>query len=329
MRFLTLAMAAAVTSLILLHGEVPAGESPAPLQTPIKAGVIGLDAHALPWTQILNKPNAEGELADMRIVAGYPGGSPDIPQSMEILNRSVEPIRQLGVEIVDSIEVLLGRVDVVLVLSIDGRTHLAQARQAIAAGKPIFVDKPMAASVDDAREIFRLAAEKGVPCFSSSALRFAPGTVAIRRDAPAGDVLGCDAFSPAGIEPHHPDLYWYGIHGVETLFTLMGPGCRTVRRAHVENFDVVVGTWEDGRIGTFRGTRKGQHTYGATIFGSKATVQAGKFEGYEPLLVEIIKCFKTGKPPVSAAETLEILAFMSAADESKRQGAVPVDLRVP
>jgi predicted dehydrogenase len=215
------------------------------------------------------------------------------------------------------------------VLSIDGRTHLAQARQAIAAGKPLFVDKPMAASVEDAREIFRLADEKGVVCFSSSALRFAPGTAAIRREALAGDVLGCDAFSPAGLEPHHPDLYWYGIHGVETLFTIMGPGCRTVRRAHVENFDVVVGTWEDGRIGTFRGTRKGQHGYGATVFGSKATVQAGKFEGYEPLLVEIVRCFKTGKSPVPAAETLEILAFMSAADESKRQGGIPVEVRPP
>ncbi|MCH5372333.1 MAG: Gfo/Idh/MocA family oxidoreductase [Planctomycetes bacterium] len=285
---------------------------------------IGLDAHALPWTRILNNPQAENELADMVIVAGYPGGSPDIPQSMQILAGSVEPIRQAGVEIVDSIDALLDRVDVVLVLSIDGRKHLSQARQVIAAGKPLFVDKPMAASVDEAREIFRLAAEKGVPCFSSSALRFSPGTVAACSDSATGQIQGCDAFSPCPLEPHHPDLFWYGIHGVETLFTIMGGGCESVQRVSSENFDVVVGRWQNGRLGTFRGTRQGAHTYGASIFGNKEIVQAGKFEGYEPLLVEIVKCFKTGRVPVSPEQTLEILAFMQAADESKRLGGRPV-----
>lgn len=299
--------------------ERPAGQ-------PLRAGIIGLDAHALPWTKILNDPQAKGELAEMVVVAGFPGGSPDIPQSMQILNNSLEPIRELGVEIVDSIDALIAKVDVVLLLSIDGRTHLAQARPVIAAGKPLFVDKPMAASVKDAREIFRLAGERGVPCFSSSALRFAPGTAAACQDAAAGPILGCDAFSPCSLEPHHPDLFWYGVHGVEILCTVMGTGCQSVQRAHTDNFDLVVGVWDDGRIGTFRGTRQGQHGYGATIFCTRGVVQAGKFEGYEPLLVEIVKFFKSGKPPVTAEQTLEILAFMQAADESKRQGGRPVSV---
>jgi len=312
-----------------LSGVLQAGWAAEPTPSsaqPLRAGIVGLDAHALPWTKILNNPQAEGELADMVVVAGYPGGSPDIPQSMQILERSVEPIRAAGVEIVDSIDALLAKVDVVLVLSIDGRTHLEQARRVIAAGKPLFVDKPMAASVEDAREIFRLAREKGVPCFSSSALRFSPGTVAACQESEVGQILGCDAFSPCPLEPHHPDLFWYGIHGVETLFTIMGPGCESVQRVPSGNFDVVVGRWKDGRLGTFRGTRQGAHTYGATIFGSKTIKEAGKFEGYEPLLVEIVKCFKTGRAPVSPEQTLEILAFMQAADESKRQGGRAVRL---
>jgi hypothetical protein len=296
------------------------------VQLPLRAGIIGLDAHALPWTKILNDPQAQGELAEMNVVVGYPGGSPDIPQSMQILERSLEPIRAAGVEIVETIDALLEKCDVVLVLSIDGRTHLQQARQAIAAGKPVFVDKPMAANVAEAREIFRLAREKGVPCFSSSALRFAPDTVAACQDEKLGPILGCDAFSPSPIEPNHPDLFWYGIHGVETLFTIMGSGCETVQRVPSDRFDIVVGRWKDGRLGTFRGTRQGPHAYGATIFGSHAIVQAGKFQGYEPLLIEIVKCFKTGQPPIAAQQTLEILAFMQAADESKRQGGRPVPL---
>ncbi len=291
---------------------------------PLKAGIVGLDAHARSWAAILNRPEAAGELADVVVVAGYPGGSPDIPQSMDLLAKGVAAFRQMNIEIVDSIDDLLQRVDVVMILSIDGRPHLEQAGPVIAAGKPLFIDKPMAGSLADAMKIFRLAEEAGVPCFSSSSLRFAPGTQAVLTDPKVGEIRGCDAFSPCGLEPHHPDLFWYGIHGVETLFTIMGTGCKSVTRAQAENMEFVVGVWEGGRIGTFRGTREGPHTYGATVFGTKANVQSGKFEGYEPLLVEIVKFFKTGKPPVAAETTLEILAFMEAADQSKRQGGCPV-----
>ncbi len=293
---------------------------------PLKAGIIGLDAHAEVWTRILNAPDAPGELADLVVVAGYAGGSPDIPQSVELLKKGVETFQQLQVELVDSIDQLLDKVDVVMILSIDGRPHLEQARPVIEAGKRVYIDKPVAASLADAMAIYKLAAERSVPCFSSSSLRFAPGTQAVLDDPKVGKILGCHAHSPCGLEPHHPDFFWYGIHGVETLFTIMGPGCQSVTRVQTEQTDVAVGVWQDGRIGMFRGHRAGPHTYGATVFGSKAIVEAGKFEGYEPLLVEIVKFFKTGRPPVSAQQTLEILAFMEAADASKRQDGQSVAL---
>ncbi len=293
---------------------------------PIKTGIIGMDAHALPWTKIINNPKATGELADMTIVAGYPGGSPDIPQSIELLKRNVEPCRELGVEIVDSIDELLKKVDAVLLLSLDGRPHLEQARPVFAAGKPIFIDKPIAGSLADAIKIFQLAKEHNVPCFSSSSLRFAKRAIGIGDDPKLGEVRGCDMYSPCALEPHHPDFFWYGIHGVEPLFAIMGTGCKSVARVHTEGTDVAVGVWNDGRVGTFRGIRDGRRGYGATVFGSKGIVPGGGFDGYEPLIVEIVKFFKTGKPPVSAEETLEIFAFMEAADQSKRQGGRPVTL---
>ncbi|OHB79801.1 MAG: dehydrogenase [Planctomycetes bacterium RBG_16_64_10] len=311
----------ALWSLALFGAESPA--------QPIRAGIIGLDAHALTWTRILNDPQARGELADLVVVAAYPGGSPDIPQSMELLGQSVAPIRQLNVDIVNSIDQLVQRVDAVMILSIDGRVHLAQARPVFAAGKPVFIDKPLAASVAEAAALFRLARESKTPCFSSSALRFAPGTQAVLADPRVGPICGCDAFSPCPLEPHHPDLFWYGIHGVETLFTIMGTGCQSVTRIHTDTDDVAVGVWKDGRIGTFRGTRQGPHTYGATVFGTNEVVPAGRFEGYEPLLAQIVTFFKTGRPPVSPEETLEILAFMEAADESQRQGGASVRIDLP
>jgi hypothetical protein len=295
---------------------------------PLKAGIIGLDtSHVVAFTQLLNGPKARGDLKGVRVVAAYPGGSPDLPASAKRLAGYTDQLRdKFGVEIVDSIDALLKKVDVVFLESVDGRPHLEQVRPVFRARKPVFIDKPVAGSLADALEIYRLARESGTPCFSSSSLRFSPGIRGLRADPKIGAVRGCDAYGPCELEPHHPDLFWYGIHGVETLFTIMGPGCVSVARAHTKGTDVVTGTWKDGRVGTFRGIRAGKAGYGAVVFGSAGIGPSGGYGGYEPLVLEICRFFKTGRPPVSAEETIEIYAFMEAADESKRRGGAPVTL---
>lgn len=295
----------------------------------LKAGIIGCDtSHVIHFTRILNNPEAKGELAGVKVVAAFPGGSPDVVASATRLDKFVKQLRGMDVEIVDSIDALLKKVDVVLLESVDGRPHLEQVKPVFAAGKPVFIDKPVAGTLADAVEIFRLAKEMKVPCFSSSSLRFGAEIFGVRTDPRVGDVLGCTTYGPCSLEPHHPDLFWYGVHGVEALFTIMGPGCVSVTRSHTKDFDVVTGIWKDGRLGTFRGIRKGKSGYGAIVFGSKGIVQVGRVGGYEALLVPICKFFRTGKPPVSAEETVEIFAFMEAADESKRQAGKPVALEI-
>lgn len=314
--------------LVVLAFNAPGlGGEPA---APIKAGLIGLDtSHVIAYAKMLNDPKASGELAEMLIVAGYPGGSPDFPLSRDRVEGFTEQVRGMGVEIVDSIDELLEKVDVVLLTSGDGRPHLKQIKPVFAAGKPVYIDKPLSGSLSDAVEIFRLAKQHNVPCFSSSSLRFCPDLIELRKNLdnlPLGEVRGCDAYSPCPVGPHHPDLFWYGVHGVEILFTVMGTGCKTVTRVRTEGTELAVGVWEDGRVGTFRGIRRGKGDYGATVFGSKTIELHGEYEGYKPLVIEAVKFFKTGKPPVSAEETLEIFAFMQAADESKRQGGRAVSL---
>jgi len=290
-----------------------------------RLGMIGLDtSHVTAFTKVINSP---AKNYGCKVVAGYPGGSPDIPSSANRVDKFTQQLRdQYGVEIVDSIEELCQKVDGVLLESVDGRPHLKQARPVIAAGKPLFIDKPMAGSLADVLEIFRLAEENNVPCWSSSSLRYSPGIVEMKKTNAVGDVLGCDAFSPCSLEEHHPDLYWYGVHGVEILFAVMGTGCESVRRVQTQDFEFVVGLWEGGRIGTYRGIRKGRSGYGAMVFGTKGVIQSGKYGGYEPLVDEIIKFFKTGNVPVPKEETIEIFAFMSAADESKARGGATVSL---
>ena len=294
-------------------------------QKVFRIGMIGLDtSHVTAFTKFINDP---AKNYGCKVVAGYPGGSPDIPSSADRVDKYTEELRDKhGVEIVDSIEELCTKVDGVLLESVDGRPHLRQAKPVIAAKKPLFIDKPMAGNLADVLEIFRLANENNVPCWSSSSLRYAPAIVEMKEKDTVGQVLGCDVFSPCSLEEHHPDLYWYGVHGVEMLFTVMGPGCETVRRVQTKDCEFVVGTWKGGRVGTYRGIRTGKSAYGVTILGTKAIVQSDKYGGYEPLVDEIIKFFKTGVVLVPQEETIELFAFMSAADESKAKGGAAVSI---
>jgi hypothetical protein len=316
---------AAASSFGLLLGLLAAGPcltAEAFAAEPIRVGVIGLDtSHAIAFTKLLNDPAAPPELAGCPVVAAYPQGSPDIESSTKRVPGYTEEMKALGVRIVDSIDELLTQVDAVLLETNDGRPHLEQVRPVLAAGKPVFIDKPVAGSLADAVAIYRAATRADVPVFSSSSLRFGAGTQAVRAGS-IGRVASCETSSPASLEPTHPDLFWYGIHGVESLFTVLGTGCESVRRTSDDGKIVVHGSWSDGRSGTFR---EGEG-YSGTARGAGGEAAVGDYEGYAPLVVEIVKFFRTGVPPVSPAETLEIYAFMEAADESKRQGGAEVTL---
>ncbi len=292
----------------------------------IRVGIIGLDtSHAVAFTKAINAEKPREEFVGFRIVAAYPQGSPDIASSTSRVPGYTEEVKKHGVEIVDSIEALCEKVDAILLETNDGRPHLEQLIPCLKAGKPVFIDKPIAGDLVDTIAIFEASKKFGVPVFSSSSLRYVPGAQELR-SGKIGKIFGCDAYSPAALEATHPDLYWYGIHGVETLFTVMGPGCQSVTRASTPGIDVVTGVWAEGRVGTFRGIRTGKSGYGGTAFGEQGVEQIGGFAGYEVLLVEVVKFFKTKQPPVDPVETLEIYAFMSAADESKRRGGAPVTL---
>jgi len=291
-----------------------------------RVGMIGLDtSHCLAFTELLNKAGEDPVLGGCKVVLVYPKGSPDIESSVKRVPEYTQKIKSLGVEVVEDLASMIAQVDVVLLETNDGRPHLEQVIPVLKARKPVFIDKPVAGSLVDAMTIYRLAEHYQTPVFSSSSLRFAAAAQAVRNGS-IGDVLGCDAFSLCSLEATHPDLFWYGIHGCETLFTAMGPGVETVVRTSTKDFDVVTGVWKGGRIGTFRGIRAGSGGYGGTAFGTKGVAQMGPYDGYKPLVVEIVKFWRSGKPPVSAEETIDLYAFMEAADESRRKGFVPVNV---
>jgi predicted dehydrogenase len=291
----------------------------------LRLGMVGLDTgHVVIFTKILNDGQAKDHVAGAKVVAAVTAPSMDIESARTVYEGYVTKLKNdFGVTFYNSIAEMAGHVDGIMIESVDGRPHLEQAKAAILTGKPVYIEKPIAASLSEAQELFAFARQHKVAVFSSSALRYGIETQAVR-NGKIGRVREAETMSPAHLEPHHTDLFWYGVHGVESLFTVMGTGIESVtRKSSTPGAIVSEGTWRGGRVGTFKEITR---AYGGKAQGEKGTADVGKFDGYAPLISAVVTFFQTGKSPVPDEETLEIIAFMEADALSKARGGVPVKI---
>lgn len=284
----------------------------------IKLGILDFDtSHAVEFTKRINHTDIAEEqwVEGAKVVIGCPGESKVSPERIPGFTAAM---KKYGVPLVEKPEEMIGKVDAMLIEAVDGSVHYERSRPFLEAGLPCFVDKPFACSVVDARKMIDLAAKKKLPIFSSSALRYATEATQYAADPKHGQVLGCLTYGPASTHERNPGLFHYGIHAVEMLYALMGAGCERVSCVHDKGADVATGHWKDGRVATVRGIRAGASGFGFTAFAEKgvhATPVGSRFF-YRELLKKVIEMFKTGKPPVDPSETLEIVAFIEAANKS-------------
>jgi len=288
----------------------------------IKLGVVDFDSsHSVEFIRRINHKDIAEEQwvhgAEVIMGCSYPSEVTD-DQTVESY---VAAAKEMGVEIVESEDDMIGRVEGVLLLSDDGDTHYERALTFIEAGVPMFIDKPLTYSVDQAKDLIETAAEKGVPIFSSSSLRYAPEVVSVAGGEACGGIVSAATFSPAKPQKHHAGLWYYGIHAVETLYALMGPGCEAVRCVSTETSDMVMAEWTDGRLAAVHGMRASTHAFGFTAWGEKGIVQKTVDARYiyRELLKKVIEMFQTGEPPVPPSETLELITFLDAAVRSARE----------
>jgi hypothetical protein len=291
----------------------------------LRLGIIGTDtSHTVAFAHTLNDPTAPNHVSGARIDVAFKGGSPDVEESSSRVEKYAAELRdKLGVRRVNQISDMCGSVDGILLESVDARMHLAQMKEAVKCGKPVFIDKPLASSLKDAREIARVAADAHVPWFSSSSLRFS--NITSLKETPMNGVM---VWGPGPTEAHQQlDLSWYGIHAAEMLFTLMGTGCTEVTRTTSAEADVVTARWKDGRLATMRVDRP-YSKFGAVAFRSKNRVDVVSDikVDYVPLVRQIVQFMNTRTPPVPNAETLEILTFLDAAQRSKAKNGAPVSM---
>jgi virulence factor len=295
----------------------------------IRIGIVDFDtSHVVEFTRRLNHAGiAEEQWVDgARVVVGCPGASAILPA--ERVAEYARVVREeLGVPLVERPAEMIGQIDAVLIESVDGSVHAERARPFLEAGIPTFIDKPFTCSLAEAQQLAQLAAEKKVPLFSSSSLRYAAEVTSLAaRPGETGPILGLDIYTPGSTHPRNPGLFHYGVHGVEPAYALMGPGCEAVTAVSVEGADVVTGRWRDGRLATVRAIRAGRSGFGMTAFCERAiestTIGVGTI--YRELLRHIVAMFQSGKPPVPIEESLEIVAFMGAALQSSQHGGMPI-----
>jgi Oxidoreductase family, NAD-binding Rossmann fold len=293
----------------------------------VRLGIIGTDtSHATAFARVLNDPTAPDHLSGARIVAAWKGGSADINESASRVDQFANELKdKWGVKIVGSIAELCPATDGLLIESVDGRSHLTQFREASRCGKPVFIDKPLASTLADAKEIAHIGRERSIPWFSSSSLRYS--SIA---DMRTPDLIGAIVWAPGPLEAHHQlDLSWYGIHGIEMLYTLLGTGCTEVSRVSSPDSDVITGRWKDGRLGTVH-LQRPYGKYGSVVYlkDKSLTAKPDISFSYVPLVREIVKFMETKTAPVPNNETLEIFEFMDAAQRSLAEHGALIKLHI-
>lgn len=296
----------------------------------IRLGLVDCDtSHVVEFTKRFNHVDiAEDQWVEgAKVVAAVAGKSLISP---ELVAQYADKLKSYGVPFVDDPLDLIGKVDAVMIESVDGSVHKERALPLLERGMPLYVDKPFACSLADAKAMIDLASVKHLPMMSSSSLRYAPEVVEAREGKlGTGKILGATTFGPAPTHPRNPGLYHYGIHPVEMLFTLMGQGCKRVVCLSEPGGEIVTGVWSDGRVASVRGIRQGREDYGFTVFGEKAVVTKGVGTRYiyRELLKKIVAMFETRTPPIDPRETLEIVAFIEAAKTSGDRRGEPVDIK--
>src|SRR5947208_888105 len=160
----------------------------------LKIGLVGLDtSHVVAFAKCLNKPDDAEHVPGARVTCAFAGGSKDFHLSADRVEKFTQHLRDdFAVQILPQPEAVAEAVDLLFITAVDGRTHLDYVRKTIAARKPTFIDKPMAVSSADAKEMFKLADQHGVAMMSCSSLRYAQSLQAALADDSEGKVGGVD-----------------------------------------------------------------------------------------------------------------------------------------
>jgi len=289
-----------------------------------KIGMIGLDtSHVEAFAKMLNDPSDPHHIPGGKIVAAYPGGSEDFEMSISRVEGFTQKLRDdFDVKILDTPEAVAECCDLVFIETIDGRKHKDIFQQIAKYGKPTFIDKPFTAGIEDAKAILDLANNLGIPVMSCSSLRYSDNLqAALSSNGELGQVVGCDTFGPMELMSPLDGFYWYGVHTVEMLVTVMGVGCQQVQSIKNKDNDLLVCQWQDGRMATIHGLRSAHCQFGITLHRADGMqfldISDNQRPYYASLLEAILRSLPEGRSDIPDDQMLEVIRIIDAANESR------------
>jgi len=280
-------------------------------------GVIGVDSSHLPeFARRINTLHREGRAA-VQVTQCWTDGRHDMPESD--VEQWLMRARAEGVERAEDLDAMLEAVDGVLVLGVNGHKHLEQATPALERGLPTYIDKPLTCDLGQARQILERARKTDAPCYSASSLRFAPEVEAVRAAADRlGELATIDAFGPGELNESMRGLFFYGVHTIEMVDAIWGPGVERVRAVGTEDRAVVEPAHPDGRFPRLRTERRGAYAFGATVHGTRAVEPfvVDFAPVYDRLIAGMVRFFEGGDPPAPLRDIVENIAVIEAAHRS-------------
>lgn len=296
----------------------------------MKIGIIGFDtghSYVLP-KKIKEFCEKNPEYRDcITFEFGWPG-APETAIHKDMLEKFYQEVAEQGIKTEKNIDKLIKESDGFLLESVNGYTHCELAEKILPTKKPVFIDKPLANTIEDAARIVKLAEKYGTPCWSGSSLRFEPETLKVVNET-AGN-READLYGAADYFENGRGFFYYGIHIAEMLLTIMGTGVEKVQTCWSENCEVITGFWKDGRTGILRGQRVPRPSErGGIVHGGDGKSCAFKATGdfYMALAEKLVKFFLKSEVPVKLNETLEIIAFLEAAVRSKEANGRIINLK--
>jgi predicted dehydrogenase len=280
-----------------------------------KLAVVGLDtSHSVVFTDLIQGEQKMVEKLQVATCMRFPTPFQSEPDQ----DKRQETMEGMGVKVTRSFEEAVEGVDGIMLEINDPAMHLEYFSKAAELGLPVFLDKPMADSLENGRKIYKIAKERNIKTWSSSSLRFTPEIIECA--SKVKDPKFCNVFGPLGKAASGSSLIWYGIHTFEMLMTLMGPGAKSVIAKEDSNGVVSIVQYEDGRRGIAE-CNNGAFKYGGsarTIELAENYITAGS--PYPFLISALENFFVDGTIPVPFEDTLEIQAIMEAASKSLESG---------
>jgi hypothetical protein len=278
-----------------------------------KITLIGTDStHCYAFAKLLNSSNSDWEIK--YAIRDYRSELPISVSRREKIEKEMS--NNFDIQVFDFLtEEILTSTDAFIIASVDANLHVSQFKKIAQYKKPIFIDKPITYSSKDAKEIDKISKEQNAPYFSSSSLRFSESIVGSSEFVFGKSNWNLTVEGPLTFERGIPGMFWYGIHIVEALLTIV-PEDFTIDNIQINKEKNIIEIYliSKEKRAVLIGDLTGTSSFRGHIYSNNKEllfdVENDNMPLYQYLLTEIIAFFETQQSPVNFIETSRVLTLV-------------------